>query len=48
MTDHRINITSHNLEGVLSGDIDAFIDELASREEASRLADADIDSHTDI
>ena len=47
VTDHRINITSHNLEGVLSGDIDAFVDELASREEANRLADAGNDNSTD-
>ncbi|SVC16869.1 uncharacterized protein METZ01_LOCUS269723, partial [marine metagenome] len=47
VTDHRINITSHNLEGVLNGDIDAFVDELSSREEASRLADAGLDDSPD-
>ncbi len=47
VTDHRIHITSHNLEGVLNGDIDAFIDELSSREEASRLADAGLDDSPD-
>ena len=47
VTDHRINITSHNLEGVLNGDIDAFVDELSSREEANRLADAGLDDSPD-
>ncbi len=37
VTDHRIGITSHNLPSVLDGDLDAFIDELATREEAERL-----------
>lgn len=37
VTDHRIAISSHNLQGVLDGDIDQFIDELATREEAERL-----------
>ena len=48
VTDHRINVTSHNLEGVLNGNIDGFVDELASREEANRLADAGLDDSTDI
>lgn len=38
VTDHRINISSYNLAGVMSGDIDQFIDELATRDEAERLA----------
>ena len=37
VTDHRIGLTSHNLPSVLDGDLDAFIDELATREEAARL-----------
>lgn len=36
-TDHRINISSHNLQAVLEGNLDQFIDELALREEADRL-----------
>jgi peptide chain release factor 1 len=40
VTDHRIGMTAHKLEGVLNGDIDDFINELATREEAARLADA--------
>jgi len=42
VTDHRVGMTVHNLEGVLNGEIDAFIDELATREEAARLAEAGI------
>lgn len=37
VTDHRINLTSYNLPAVLDGDLDEFIDELATREEADRL-----------
>ena len=37
VTDHRVGLTSHNLPSVLDGDLDAFIDELATREEAERL-----------
>jgi peptide chain release factor 1 len=40
VTDHRINLSSYNLPAVLDGDIDLFIDELATREEADRLAAA--------
>ncbi|MFQ5406912.1 MAG: peptide chain release factor 1 [Anaerolineales bacterium] len=40
VTDHRIGLTTHNLTEVLAGDLDAFIDELATREEAERLAEA--------
>ena len=42
VTDHRVSMTVHNLEGVLNGDIDDFIEELATREEAARLAEAGI------
>jgi peptide chain release factor 1 len=37
VTDHRIGLSSHNLAGILDGDIDLFIDELATQEEAERL-----------
>jgi peptide chain release factor 1 len=43
VTDHRINISSYNLPVVLDGDIDLFIDELATRDESERLAAAGID-----
>ncbi|HEY58591.1 MAG TPA: peptide chain release factor 1 [Anaerolineae bacterium] len=38
VTDHRINLSIYNLDAVLDGDLDPFIDELATREEAERLA----------
>ncbi|HEY69995.1 MAG TPA: peptide chain release factor 1 [Anaerolineae bacterium] len=37
VTDHRIGKSSHNLPAVLDGDLDAFVDELATQEEAERL-----------
>lgn len=41
VTDHRISLSSHNLPTVLDGDLDSFIDELATREEAERLQSVD-------
>ncbi len=38
VTDHRVNISSYNLNGVLDGDIDEFIDELTMVDEAEKLA----------
>lgn len=43
VTDHRINVSSYNLASVLDGDIDQFIDELATRDEAERLAAAGLE-----
>ncbi|MCH8827320.1 MAG: PCRF domain-containing protein, partial [Chloroflexi bacterium] len=40
VTDHRINYTSYNLEGILDGDIDEFIRELQQQEQAEKLAEA--------
>jgi peptide chain release factor 1 len=40
VTDHRINMSSYNLPAVMDGEIDLFIDELATQEEADRLAAA--------
>ena len=37
VTDHRINLSSYNLTSVLDGEIDEFIDELATRDQARRL-----------
>jgi peptide chain release factor 1 len=42
VTDHRINLSSHNLQAVMEGDLDMFIDELATRDEAERLAAVEI------
>ncbi len=38
VTDHRINVSSYNLPAVMAGDIDQFIEELSTRDEAERLA----------
>ncbi len=38
VTDHRINLSNYNLPVVMEGAIDEFIDELATRDEADRLA----------
>jgi len=37
VTDHRVGLTLHRLSGILDGDLDSFIDELATREQAERL-----------
>jgi peptide chain release factor 1 len=37
VTDHRINVSSHNLPNVLDGDLDMFIEELVTQDEAERL-----------
>lgn len=39
MTDHRINLTSHNLDGILSGEgLDEIINALITEDQASQLA----------
>jgi peptide chain release factor 1 len=38
ITDHRINLTSHNLEGTLAGGLAEFTQALAAKERADRLA----------
>jgi len=39
VTDHRINVSSFNLAGVMSGtELDTFIEELQVADEANRLA----------
>lgn len=38
VTDHRVNISSYNLESVLDGDLDEFIEALTQREQAEALA----------
>ncbi len=37
-TDHRIGLTTHNLEGVLDGDLDEILDSLISADQAAKLA----------
>jgi peptide chain release factor 1 len=38
VTDHRIKHTSHNLEGVLGGELDEFTEALAAEEKRARLS----------
>jgi peptide chain release factor 1 len=38
VTDHRVNVSSYNLPAVMDGDVDLFIDELATREQAEKLS----------
>ena len=37
VTDHRIKLTTHNLEGVLEGDLDEFTDALSADERRRKL-----------
>jgi len=43
ITDHRINLTVHNLPRVLDGDLDALTDALMTSEQAERLASMFLD-----
>jgi peptide chain release factor 1 len=38
VTDHRINVSSHNLPSVMEGNLDVFIDELSMQDESERLS----------
>ncbi|MCB0217737.1 MAG: peptide chain release factor 1 [Caldilineae bacterium] len=40
VTDHRIGLTSHRLEGILAGEIDEFVEALEAADRAERLAEA--------
>jgi peptide chain release factor 1 len=42
VTDHRINLTSYQLDSVLNGDLEQFIEELTTRDEAEKLQAAGI------
>ena len=37
VTDHRIGKTTYNLTGFMNGDLDEFIEELATTEQAEKL-----------
>jgi peptide chain release factor 1 len=41
ITDHRINLSSHNLPAIMAGDLDFFVDELSQRDEFDRLSSAE-------
>ena len=38
VTDHRLNLTSHRLEGILDGDLDEFIEALTLKIQSEILA----------
>ena len=38
VTDHRIGLTTHNLEGVLDGDLEEILDSLIAADQAAKLA----------
>ena len=40
ITDHRVSLSKHNLQQVLDGDLDEFIDAMISAEQAQRLKEA--------
>jgi peptide chain release factor 1 len=42
VTDHRINYTSHNMEGIMAGDIFEFTDHLQKEEMEQRLAEEEL------
>jgi peptide chain release factor 1 len=44
VTDHRINMSTYNLPNFMYGNLDEFIDELATRDEAERLAAVEMES----
>jgi peptide chain release factor 1 len=43
VTDHRINTSAYNIAAIMDGDIDGFINELSTRDEAERLAAVGMD-----
>ncbi len=43
VTDHRINMSQFNIATLMDGEIDAFIDELALRQETERLSTSGVD-----
>ena len=47
VTDHRINVSSFNINAVLDGEFNVFIDELAMRDEFERLATAGVEDDDD-
>ncbi len=44
VTDHRIGLSIYNLPAVLDGEIDPFLEELSTREQAERLAASSVDN----
>jgi peptide chain release factor 1 len=44
ITDHRINLSLSNIPGVLDGQIDPFVNELRTADEAERLREAGLEA----
>jgi len=44
VTDHRINYSNHNLPAVMDGKLAEFVDELATQEQAEKLAAVSVDA----
>ena len=42
VTDHRVNISSYDLEGILNGNIDEFIDALIIKDRTEKLEQSDV------
>ena len=38
VTDHRINLTTYNLDAVMNGDLQKFVDSLIAADQAAKLA----------
>lgn len=38
ITDHRVGVTSHNIEATLNGDLEEFTQALAAKERSDKLA----------
>src|SRR5205807_6530044 len=43
VTDHRVGVTAHQLQSVLDGDIDGFVDALMAKERSEQLGGSDGD-----
>lgn len=42
VTDHRVGLTSHQLERILNGEIEEFIEELAAQEQVEKLKELEV------
>ena len=43
VTDHRVDISVHDIPGILEGDLDKFIDAVATADQAERLRAAGVE-----
>jgi peptide chain release factor 1 len=48
ITDHRINVSLSNIPGLLDGQIDPFVTELRTADEAERLREAGLEDRVDV